>query len=440
MLSYQIGHDFELEIQKLIQSDVLSEWKNNIFSVGGFVRDYLIQRDSYDIDLMVTIPGGAENLAKQLKLHFMNEVTTPLQMGAMYPIWSFEFRSGRFKGLKIDIAESQKEMFPKNDERQRVTSFGSFAEDIQRRDFTVNMLARDLTTDQVIDESRFGRADLENKILRSHPAVDANKILSDDPLRIIRAVRFSCTHDFKIDSTLFGKMLSQAGRIQIVSAERILLELTKIINAGKLPLAVDLFLELNLIKLLFSDAVVRQLADHKIKDQIFNVMQTTPNSSAYQLAALFYFLENSETEDVMAHLKLSQVIKRNIKDIIGSTEALLSLDTDSFTEVRAFLRSCDLDFDSLGAFAKGVSADFDSIGFTTNLQRARSVPISKKPILNGIEISKLLNVSGVEIKKAQRLLFKIEDQYVFENAKSLSVDQAQVLLFENWSMLSNRPK
>ena len=432
MLSNQLGHEFELEIQNLINCVNLSEWKDNLFSVGGFVRDYLIQRESYDIDLMVTVSGGAEKLAGQLKDHFGKAMTTPLQLGAMYPIWSFEFRSGKYQGLKIDIAESQKEMFPKTDERQRIALFGTFAEDIQRRDFTVNMLVRDLTTNQIIDESQTGLTDLQHKILRSHPLVDANKILSDDPLRIIRAVRFSCTHDFKIDGDLFLKMKTQAQRVEIVSVERILLELTKIINAGKFSQAVDLFLELNILGVLFSEAVVKRLSDHQIKTQIFNIMQNTPQSSSYQFAALFYFLQDSEIESVMANLKLAQVIKRNINDIIDSTEELLSINGTSFLEVRAFLRTCDLDIESLLAFARGVSTDFDDKSFMATTTSAQAIPISKKPLLNGTEISKLLNVKGADIKKAQDLLFKIEDQFVLENAKALPSETAQALLVEKW--------
>lgn len=435
MLNHHLGHEFELEIQQLIVSGPLAEWKNNLFSVGGFIRDFLIERESHDIDLMVSIQGGAEKLSGQLKQHFEKSITTPLQLGSMYPIWSFEFRSGKYQGLKIDIAESQKEMFPKSDERQRIASFGTFAEDIQRRDFTVNMLARDLTTNQIIDESQTGKSDLQHKILKTHPLADTNKILSDDPLRIIRAVRFACTHDFKIDADLFTKMRAQAERAQIVSVERILLELTKIINAGKLPQAIELFLELNLMGFLFSDAVVKRLAHHDIKNQIFNIMQNTPKSSSYQFAALFYFLEESEIKQAIVNLKLAQVIKRNIRDIIDSTEELLSMNGSSFLEVRSFLRKCDLDIESLLAFARGVSTDFNYTTFSATQKNAQAVVISKKPILNGNEIAKLLNVKGADIKKAQELLFKIEDQYVLENAKALSLDKAQALIVEKWKLL-----
>ena len=134
----------------------------------------------------------------------------------------------------------------------------------------------------------------------------------------------------------------------------------------------------------------------------------------------------------MANLKLAQVIKRNINDIIDSTEELLSINGTSFLEVRAFLRTCDLDIESLLAFARGVSTDFDDKSFMATTTSAQAIPISKKPLLNGTEISKLLNVKGADIKKAQDLLFKIEDQFVLENAKALPSETAQALLVEKW--------
>ena len=420
-----LGRQFELTLHGWLHDGALNDWKNKIFSVGGFVRDYQIGRDSHDVDLLVTVQGGSEKLALAFKNKFKDEITTPVQMGAIYPIWSFEIRAGEFNGLKIDIADSQKEMFPKNDERQRVASFGTFDEDIQRRDFTVNMLARDLTTDQVIDQSGVGLQDLENGILKAHPLVDARKILSDDPLRIIRAVRFACTHDFKIEQSLFAKMQELAERIKIVSAERILLELTKMTLSSKFHFALELFQELKIIGSVFSEAVEKMLLDMKTKQAVFKILHAAEKKLVYQLAGLFYFLTQSDVEVMATKLKLSHQQKREIITIISQTEKLLLLNPKDFLEVRAFLRSCDINTAELVAFARGVSEDFDKTEFLMTLKKCLMLPVAKKPVLDGHEIADLLKVSGAEIKKAQDLLFKIEDQYVLDYSEALSKEKAQ---------------
>ena len=425
-----LGRTFELTVMEWIHNGRLTAWENNLFSVGGFVRDFLINRESHDVDLMVTIPGGAEKLAQDFMVLFKDQITTPIQMGAVYPIWSFEFKSGEFKDLKIDIADSQKEMFPKNDQRQRVTSYGDFNEDIQRRDFTVNMLARNLTTDEIIDQSGCGQIDLQQKILRTHPNVDAAKILSDDPLRIIRAVRFACTHDFKIEQALFKTMQDQAERIKIVSAERILLELTKITASEKFTYALELFLELKMMSTVFTETVEKMLLDANTMSLIQKILKRTEKRISYQLSGLFYFLNQSEIEVLTTKLKLSHTLKKEIVTIISLTEKLLLMDSQSFVEVRSFLRSCDLKIEELVRFASGVSIDFDVTGFMALQKKCSFVAISKKPLLDGHEISELLGVSGPDIKKAQDILFKIEDQYILENSQSPSKEWAREQLLK----------
>lgn len=427
-----LGRQLELKIHHWLQDGEFNLWKDHLFSVGGFVRDFQINRESHDLDLMVTIQGGSEKLAREFKNRFKDQITSPVQMGAIYPIWSFEFKTGEFQGLKVDIADSQKEMFPKNDERQRIASFGTFDEDIQRRDFTVNMLARDLTTDQIIDQSGVGQQDLQDKILRAHPQVDASKILSDDPLRILRAVRFACTHDFKIEQTLFKKMQEQAQRIEIVSAERILQELTKMSASSKFYYALELFLELKVIAMIFSEAVENMLHDQKTQQAVFKILHAADRQLVYQLAGIFYFLTQTDVEAMAVKLKLSLAQKREILLIISQTEKLLLLSPQNFTEIRSFLRGCDLSTPALIAFAGGVSEDFNKVEFSATVKKCQLIPINKKPILNGHEIAELLKISGVEIKKAQDVLFKIEDQHVLDFSEALSVEKAKEELLKKF--------
>lgn len=433
-----LGRKFELTLHQWLQSGPLDNWKNKIFSVGGFVRDSLLGRDSNDIDLMITVAGGSEKLSHEFKIIFQGEITNPLQMGSLYPIWSFEFRSGEFKGLKIDLADSQKEMFPKNDERQRVASFGTFDEDIQRRDFTVNMLVRDLTTDQVVDQSGVGLQDLEAKMIRAHPLVDARKILSDDPLRMIRAVRFACTHDFHIDDSLFVKIREQSQRIKIVSAERILQEIKKISMSDQFGSALEMFADLDMIDLIFTEPIKKIVNDVKLRTVLLRIFRASKKQLEFQLAGLFYFLSSTEVEDIFIKLKLSHQQKRDVQSIIGLTEKLLLLSPQNFLEIRPFVRAVSLNIIDLVDFASGVSEDFKKTDFLITLKRCQTIPVSKKPLLNGHEIADLLKISGPEIKKAQDMLFLIEDKYVMDFSESMPVEDAKVELLKRFKSIENQ--
>lgn len=167
-----------------------TQFSGKTFAVGGYVRDQLLGLEAKDLDIVVEMKNGAEKLTYWLHDMFPVETTSPYQLGAGYPIWQITFQKNikfsdelyETKGAVIEFADSQKESFPDPDSRQRITESGTIEEDVQRRDFTVNMLLRDLSSGELRDLTGVSQRDIEKGILRGHPEVDFNKILRDDPL------------------------------------------------------------------------------------------------------------------------------------------------------------------------------------------------------------------------------------------------------------------
>ncbi|MDA3819007.1 MAG: HD domain-containing protein [Candidatus Delongbacteria bacterium] len=196
-----------------------------LWLIGGFVRDVFLGRNSKDIDIVVLGDGvrAAKMLARQLKADnvsvFKNFGTAQMRVGE----------------YEIEIVGARKESY-QTDSRKPDVEAGSIEDDQNRRDFTINAMAVSLNQETFgeFTDPFDGLSDLEEKLIRT--PLDPDKTFSDDPLRMLRAIRFASQLDFKIDSDCLSGIKKNANRIKIISEERIADELNKIIaseNSGK---------------------------------------------------------------------------------------------------------------------------------------------------------------------------------------------------------------
>lgn len=210
----------------------------HLYQVGGYVRDKLLDIQSNDIDFCFVINQDNTNNYnitieegfQIMKIYLLNQgfkifLETPnmLTIRAKFPTY---YSSKDFIGLTADFVLARKEISYPNDSRQPVVTIGTLKDDILRRDFTVNALAIDLEGN-IIDFCG-GKEDLNNKILRT--PIDPRITMIDDPLRVLRALRFSITRDFIISKDLWNAMIQPEVMdklFTVVSSERIREELTK---------------------------------------------------------------------------------------------------------------------------------------------------------------------------------------------------------------------
>jgi poly(A) polymerase len=205
-------------------SEISSDSGIDAYVVGGYVRDLFLNRDTKDIDIL-TLESGielAKTVAKELSIEEKHIAVFKHYGTAMF----------RYMDIDIEFVGARKESYIQSS-RNPVVEKGDLHDDQNRRDFTINAMAISLNKEnygKLIDPFN-GEQDLRNKIIRT--PLDPKITFSDDPLRILRAARFASQLNFTIDPLTLEGMSSQVQRIDIVSKERIVDELNKILLSRK---------------------------------------------------------------------------------------------------------------------------------------------------------------------------------------------------------------
>lgn len=224
-----------------------TEYENKVFVVGGFVRDLIMGKDPKDIDLLIDgdINAGAgitfaEWFCK--KENIFKKDSNPLVYG-LYGTSMFQFM-----GEKIECVAPRSEKY-QNDSRKPVVSSCTLEDDCFRRDFTVNSLFINISNNELVDYSKNGLNDIKNKVIRSTSNPDV--IFTEDPLRILRAIRFAARFNSTIEEKTFEGMKRHVDRLEIISKERIQDEFSKMITSDNPEFAIRLLFEIGAYKYVF---------------------------------------------------------------------------------------------------------------------------------------------------------------------------------------------
>ncbi|MFY0673336.1 MAG: HD domain-containing protein [Bacteroidia bacterium] len=241
------------------------------FLVGGFVRDLLLSRKSKDVDVLVVGDGVA----------FSDAVHKKIGEGKYSYFKNFGTANIRFKdGFEFEFVGARKESYQRNS-RKPIVEDGSFADDISRRDFTINTLAISLNKanfGELVDTYN-GLDDLRNRIIKT--PLEPEVTYSDDPLRMMRAIRFASQLNFNIDEYSFKAISKVKERINIISQERISDELNKIMLSPKPSIGFELLYKSGLLKIIFSELVDLQGVEDKDgvshKDNFYHTIKVVDN-------------------------------------------------------------------------------------------------------------------------------------------------------------------
>ena len=204
-------------------SQCAEETDTDCYVIGGYVRDLFLQRPSKDIDLVVV--GSGIEFAQRLK--------AMLGKGACLSVFkNFGTAQIKWRGTEIELVGARRESYQR-DSRKPIVEDGTLEDDQNRRDFTVNALALSLRAKDFGDlkDPFNGLRDMRFKMLRT--PLDPSVTFSDDPLRIMRCIRFATQLSFNIEDRTFAALSANKDRLSIVSAERIVDELNKILLAPR---------------------------------------------------------------------------------------------------------------------------------------------------------------------------------------------------------------
>jgi poly(A) polymerase len=447
-------------------------------AIGGYVRDEylsLIKNDpsieAKDLDIVVDMKDGSEKLTKFIHEKLKGDsVSTPRQMGENYPIWQITFKDNiiydgktyETKGAVIEFADTMKESYPDPESRQRKTEPGTLKEDIERRDFTTNMLLKDLTTGEIEDLTGTSKADIAKGVLKGHPEVSLDKMFNNDPLRMLRLIRFQAKYGWKIPLSVMKAVKRNAKRIEIISSERIRGELEKIAEYGKLRSAIKIMSMTGLLKHVLPEVEelkgVQQNPEHHAEGDVYkhtlNVLKEAPPGVENQLAALLHDVGKSKTTEIIQD-KIRSLGHEDVgAEIAEAIMKRLTFDNETTQKVKKMVRNHmrphflgeKAGVKALRKFIRDVGDEMvDSILNLARADELGSLPstdaipdlkkrieevkqkaeIKKEPILDGKEIMKLLNLqTGPEIGKVKEFLKDLEDQYV-EDGKTLTKNKAQ---------------
>ncbi len=259
------GYDF-----LKVASDLAEKRKEDLYLVGGFVRDLILERERDEMDFLIV--GSGPDFAKQLAEEVgVSEIAIYKNFGTAH----FKYHK-----LSLEFVGARKESYSRNSRNPKVTP-GSLDDDLNRRDFTMNTLAVSLNKKNygsIVDKFD-GYSDIINKIIRT--PMNPEETFNDDPLRILRAFRFASQLEFDIEINTFKAASQMADRLSIISQERVTDEFLKILSSPKPSIGLILLYESGVMKIIFPeiDAMggVEQRNEYHHKDVFYHTCIVVDN-------------------------------------------------------------------------------------------------------------------------------------------------------------------
>jgi len=275
-MKQQFSHYLDIPVFKSLTAAV-KEYGHPAYVVGGFVRDKILSRQTKDIDIVVVGSGielariYAAKLGPKAQVKVFKNFGTAMVRFKDHENWIVEFVGARKESYRSDT-------------RKPIVEDGTLEDDQNRRDFTINALALSLNQDDfgaLLDPFE-GYRDMEDGLIRTPLGPDIT--YSDDPLRMMRAIRFATQLNFVIEKQSFEAIKRNADRIKIISRERINDELEKIIMAPKPSIGFQLLYDAGLLKFIFPEFVAlkgAEFVDGKgHKDNFHHTLQVLDNVAA----------------------------------------------------------------------------------------------------------------------------------------------------------------
>ena len=273
MMKVNLTQNKNLKIFKII-SQVAYDRGQSVYVVGGYVRDLLLGRKSpTDIDF-VTESSGIE-LAQAVAKSINPE--TKVSIFKTYGTAMF-----RYENLELEFVGARKESYSADSRNPQVEQ-GTLEDDQKRRDFTVNATAISLNKDnfgELIDPFN-GMEDMEQKILRT--PLEPVQTYSDDPLRMMRAIRFASTLGFSIEQKSLEAIEKEAKRIEIITVERIMVEFNKIMLSEKPSVGLEIMKKTGLLNIVLPELTalegIEEVEGQKHKDNFWHTLEVVDNIS-----------------------------------------------------------------------------------------------------------------------------------------------------------------
>ncbi len=286
-----------------------SKFRGKVYVAGGYVRDEMLGLDPKDIDLVVELPNGgiafAEWLTKLMGVYKKNSnpVIFPKFGTAKFQLYGVNWKGHDLSNLEIEVVMTRKEKYSDDKGRKPDVSPGTLKDDVERRDFTVNSMLKDLTTGEIVDLTGMGVRDLKLGVVQT--PMDPDVIFDEDPLRMLRAVRFAVKYNWKLPMFMIRSMKKNSNKLKKISAERIQSELNKMLMTKSPDKAIRLLQITGLNKHIAPELDVligmgqNKYHDKDVMKHTLAVLKGVPAKLETRLAALFHDVGKGQTKTVV---------------------------------------------------------------------------------------------------------------------------------------------
>lgn len=298
----------ELAVEDFLKNLIRgTEWENKVFIAGGYVRDYVMGKDPKDLDLMVDKPNGGIEFANWVTQRIgnhkegSNPVVFPRFGTAKFNLNGITHNGMDLGGMDIEAVMPRAETYTAGSRKPEV-GFSSLQGDAERRDLTVNALFKNLSTGEILDLTGKGFDDLKKGIVRT--PLEPSKTFTDDPLRMLRVVRFYAKYKWDIPLHIVKALKANSHQLKNISAERIQDELNKMLMTANPDKAVKLLKVTNLIQYVVPELkqAVKMTQNHHHSMDVFghtiDVLRKTKPVLVQRLMGLFHDIGKISTRSV----------------------------------------------------------------------------------------------------------------------------------------------
>lgn len=384
-------------------------FENNVFSVGGCERDFIIGGKIKDIDLVIkSIPNGGVKFSI-----FLYENNYLCYEPVIYEHFgTASFRLKQYPHIELEAVQTRKECYRDMESRNPETAFGTIMDDCHRRDFTINAIYRNISTGDVLDLNGNSFKDIENGVIRT--CGDPDIIFNEDPLRILRAIRFKTRLGFTIDDSTLVGMIKYVDRLSIISRERITDEFTKMIQSKNAKEAIDLIYSIGALKYV----IPTSLSEKELKDKIYySTIDNTPSNVEIKLSRIFNNFEKDEIENILKEMRYSN---DTIKEVVWYKYHSDSSKLNDLKNLRKFMYECGDLTHFIHALSIFRSEGVDSMEiYRTALKNIGNIMFGYKLPINGNDILNTLGIVGGPIV---RIILNDLMELAFENPDITSDD------------------
>ncbi len=380
-----------------------TEFEDNLFAVGGCCRDEILGNDIKDLDLVVSLNNGGIRFAEWLEENHYTKgtiVTYPRFGTAM-------FRLKDFPDEELEVVQTRTEIY-NTDSRKPTTTYGSLKEDCMRRDLTINAIYYDISNSKMIDVCGSSFDDIKNKVIIT--PCDPDKTYIDDPLRIMRCIRFSCKLGWDIDKNVFESMKRNVDRLSIISKERIKDEIMKIFKSNNTLKGLLYIRDINAMKYIFPNMTM-----YCIPTCIENNFKNIDSLKDPYVKIATFNNSNPELNIELSNLKFST---NEIRNITNYTELLsYVIHCNTLSEIREILYLCkskDM-FNTVYDMCKTIEFTKRYVEYAhdnIDTDESLSIMFKYKFPLNGNDIMDIFNI--IPSPEVKELIDKMHE-FIYEN-------------------------